>query len=127
MATEIEGLDRWEWRRKDDGTPQRRAKERIDATYGSLDLRDPRELARKLVEFADSHDDAQVDLEHKYDDHPDYSCEYWIELEGWTTVTETTVRAEVRRRKDRLRREAEHEQRLLEQRLSESRRRMEGL
>lgn len=122
--SEIDGLSKWDWRRKDDGTPQRRDKERIDATYGSLDLRDPRELARRLVEFADKHDDAKVDLEHEYDSHPDYSCEYWIELEGWTTVTETTVQAEVRRRKAQLRREAEHEQRLLGQRLAESKRRL---
>jgi hypothetical protein len=124
---EIEGLNRWEWRRRDDGTPQRKDKERIDATYGSLDTSDPRELARKLVEFADKHDDAKVDLEHKYEDHHDYSCEYWIELTGWTTVTEATVQAEARRHKAQLRREAEHEQRLLERRLEESRRRMEGL
>lgn len=127
MTTEIDGLSKWDWRRKDDGTPQRRDKVRIDAIYGSLDMRDPRELARKLVDFADSHDDAKVDLGHEYDNHSDYSCEYWIELEGWTDVTETTVQAEVRRRKAQLRQEAKHEQRLLEQRLEESRRRMEGL
>lgn len=123
MTTEaIEGLPRWGWRRKADGTPQRRVKAAISATYGSLDERDPRKVAEALLKFADGHDEAQVDIDHTYEDHPSYSCELGLELVGWADVTEKEVESARRSGAAKRRREAAQEAAQLEARLAEVRR-----
>lgn len=121
---EIEGLPRWQWRRGGDGAPQRRVTVRLDVDYTSPDNQDPAKLAAKLLEFSARHEDATAESEHKYETHPDYSCEHWLELRGWETVTEADVERALESRRRERRTEQLAEKRRLEEQLAQAKRRL---
>jgi hypothetical protein len=118
MATEddIRGLPKHEWRVKD-GEAQRRVELKLDVDYTTPENQDVPALAEKLREFAEGHDEPQADIDHKYEDHPDYSCELWLRLRGWKTVSDEEVRSARQRARALLKtRERELERALAAQR-----------
>ncbi len=90
----VRGLSGYEWRVVNKGgadVPQKKVKERVidDGDYGRTP---PAEVAKRIADFAAEHDEAKVEVEHKFEDHPSYSCDYWLELTGWRTVTEADAK-----------------------------------
>lgn len=114
---EIKGLPPYQWRRLDNGQAQRREEEKISLGYANPSFREPLVLAQYLTDFAQQHDDATVDIDHTFSDHPDYSCDLALELVGWRDVTEDEVQRAIEGLAERARLEKAERRRRLEEEL----------
>jgi len=84
----IAGLPKHEWR-VEEGVVQRLEKETLIDGWRHLPAFD---IADAIKQFALTHSAATVELDHSYDDHPDYSCEYSLVVKGWRTVDELELK-----------------------------------